>query len=566
MKQRSDPLKGMAIERLETQVADWEENELEEFLSLHPESKEEFETFSGLPLKRVYTALEASETPLEDIGLPGQYPFTRGPYPTMYRARPWTIRQVAGYGNPADTNARYKYLIEAGQTGISTDFDMPTLMGYDSDHPMALGEVGREGVAIDTIDDMEALFDGIDMTKISASLTINPTAWIIYAMYVALAERRGYDLDRIAGTIQADILKEYIAQKEWIFPVRPAVRLVRDTIIYSAEHTKRFNPISISGYHISEAGATSLQEAAFTMAITIAYAEEVTKAGLEIDLFAPRLSFFYICQADFFEEIAKFRALRRVYAKLMKERFGAAKPESMRLRFHTQTAAMTLTRPQYKVNLMRTALQALAGVLGGCQSMHTNGLDEAFTIPTAEAMKLAIRTQQVIAEETNVTSVVDPLGGSYFVESLTTQMETEIFKLLDEIDAVGGAIAAVENGWFQRQIADSAYDYALKKARGERTQIGVNKYVEEEEKLDVDTHPYDEETERRQLERLRRARDARDDAEIRRLMGELEAVARDESRNILPITLELVKARATLGEICETLRGVWGTYRETPVI
>ncbi|MCZ6722217.1 MAG: methylmalonyl-CoA mutase family protein [Proteobacteria bacterium] len=566
MKQRSDPLKGMAIEQLETQVADWEENELEEFLSLHPESKEEFETFSGLPLKRVYTALEASETPLEDIGLPGQYPFTRGPYPTMYRARPWTIRQVAGYGNPADTNARYKYLIEAGQTGISTDFDMPTLMGYDSDHPMALGEVGREGVAIDTIDDMEALFDGIDMTKISASLTINPTAWIIYAMYVALAERRGYDLDRIAGTIQADILKEYIAQKEWIFPVRPAVRLVRDTIIYSAEHTKRFNPISISGYHISEAGATSLQEAAFTMAITIAYAEEVTKAGLEIDVFAPRLSFFYICQADFFEEIAKFRALRRVYAKLMKERFGAAKPESMRLRFHTQTAAMTLTRPQYKVNLMRTALQALAGVLGGCQSMHTNGLDEAFTIPTAEAMKLAIRTQQVIAEETNVTSVVDPLGGSYFVESLTTQMETEIFKLLDEIDAVGGAIAAVENGWFQRQIADSAYDYALKKARGERTQIGVNKYVEEEEKLDVDTHPYDEETERRQLERLRRARDARDDAEIRRLMGELEAVARDESRNILPITLELVKARATLGEICETLRGVWGTYRETPVI
>jgi methylmalonyl-CoA mutase N-terminal domain/subunit len=556
----------MATEQLETQIADWEENELGAFLSRHPESKEEFETFSGLPLKRVYTALDASKTPLEDIGLPGQYPFTRGPYPTMYRARPWTIRQVAGYGNPADTNARYKYLIEAGQTGISTDFDMPTLMGYDSDHPMALGEVGREGVAIDTIDDMEALFDGIDMTKISASLTINPTAWIIYAMYVAVAERRGYDLDQIAGTIQADILKEYIAQKEWIFPVRPAVRLVRDTIIYSAEHTKRFNPISISGYHISEAGATSLQEAAFTMAITIAYAEEVTKAGLEIDTFAPRLSFFYICQGDFFEEIAKFRALRRVYAKLMKERFGAAKPESMRLRFHTQTAAMTLTRPQYKVNLMRTALQALAAVLGGCQSMHTNGLDEAFTIPTEEAMKLAIRTQQVIAEETNVTSVVDPLGGSYFVESLTTQMEAEIFKLLEEIDAVGGAVAAVENGWFQRQIADSAYDYALKKARGERTQIGVNKYVEEEEKLDVDTHPYDEETECRQLERLGRARDARDDAEIRRLMGELEAVARDESRNILPITLELVKARATLGEICETLKGVWGTYRETPVI
>ena len=566
MKQRNDPLQGMVIEKLESQLSDWEENELKDFLDRRPESQDEFRTYSGLPLKRLYTALDLAETPLEDVGLPGQYPFTRGPYPTMYRGRPWTIRQVAGFGNAADTNRRYKYLIEAGQTGISTDFDMPTLMGYDSDHPLALGEVGREGVAIDTLDDMEALFDGIDMTRISASLTINPTAWIIYAMYVAVAEKRGYDLNRIAGTIQADILKEYIAQKEWMFPVRPAVRLVRDTIVYSAQHTKRFNPISISGYHISEAGANAVQEAAFTMANTICYVEEAVRAGVDVDEFAPRLSFFYVCQADFFEEIAKFRALRRVYAKIMKERFGAKQPESMRLRFHTQTAAMTLTRPQYKVNLMRTALQALAAVLGGCQSMHTNGLDEAFTIPTEEAMKLAIRTQQVIREETNVTSVVDPLGGSYFVESLTTEMEQAILKVLDQVDEMGGAIVAVENGWFQRQIADAAYDYELKKSNGERTVIGVNKYVEDEEKVDIDTHPYDEETLARQLERLRRARQTRDGEKVQCLRDELKEVARDENKNILPITLELVKARATLGEICDSLREVWGIYREKPVV
>ena len=566
MTERSQALEGMALEQLETQLAEWENHEVATSLSRRPELREEFRTESGLPLKRVYTALDLADTPAEDIGLPGQYPYTRGPHPTMYRARPWTIRQVSGFGNPADTNRRYKYLIAAGQTGISTDFDMPTLMGYDSDHPMSLGEIGREGVAIDTIDDMEALFDGIDLNEISVSLTINPTAFIIYAMFVSVVKKRGYDLNRIAGTIQADILKEYIAQKEWIFPIRPSVRLVRDTIIYSAKHTKRFNPISISGYHISEAGANAVQEAAFTMAIMIAYVEEVVKAGLPVDEFAPRLSFFYVCQADFFEEIAKFRALRRVYAKLMKKRFGATKAESVRLRIHVQTAAMTLTKPQHTVNLMRTAVQALAGVLGGTQSMHTNGLDEAFTIPSEKAMKLAIRTQQVIAEETNVTSVVDPLGGSYFVESLTTQMEKEIFRILDQVDEMGGAIKAVEDNWFQRLCADSAYDYEMRKANGEKTVIGVNKYVEEEEVVDIETHPYDEDTAARQLERLRQTKEDRDSERVGRLLDELKSVAQDDSTNIIPITVELVQARATLGEICDALRDVWGTHRENPVI
>ncbi|MBI3007073.1 MAG: methylmalonyl-CoA mutase [candidate division NC10 bacterium] len=528
----------MAVEQFEKVFSEWEANELASFLSRQPENKGKYETASGIPLKRIYTGLDAAQAPIEDIGLPGQYPFTRGPYPTMYRGQLWTKRQIAGYGTGADTNARFKYLISQGQTGLSTDFDMPTLMGYDSDHPMSHGEVGREGVAVDTLEDMEALFEGIDLTQISVSMTINPSAWILLAMYVALAQKRGDDLNRLSGTIQNDILKEYIAQKEWIYPVRPSIRLVRDTILYATRHMKRYNPVNISGYHMSEAGATALQEAAFTLANTIAYVEEVVKAGAHVDDFAPRLSFFFVCQADFFEEVAKFRAARRVYAKIMRERFGAERPESMRMRFHCQTAAATLTRPQYKVNLIRTAYQALAAVLGGAQSLHTNGLDEAFAIPTEEAMKLALRTQQVVADETNVTSVIDPLGGSYFVESLTTEMERRIFEILEKVDAMGGTIKAIENGWFQKEIADSAYDFALRKASGERPVIGVNRYVEEEETAGIETHPYDPETEHRQIENLRRVRRER----------------------------ELVKAKASMGEIVETLKGVWGTYRETPVI
>ena len=559
-------LDASTLERLTRTLTEWEQKELASFLAHQPETKEHYHTASRLPLKRVYTALDTNETPLEDIGLPGRYPFTRGPYPTMYRGRLWTMRQIAGFGTGADTNQRFKYLISQGQTGLSVDFDMPTLMGYDSDHAMSVGEVGREGVAIDVLDDMEALFNGIDLTEISVSMTINPSAWILFAMYIALAQSRGYDLHQLSGTIQNDILKEYIAQKEWVFPVRPSVRIVRDCITYGAENMRRYNPVNISGYHISEAGATAVQEAAFTMANAIAYVEEVVKAGVDVDAFAPRLSYYFVSQADFFEEIAKFRAVRRVYAKIMKKRFGATKPESMRLRFHSQTAAATLTKPQYTVNVVRTAFQALAAVLGGAQSLHTNGLDEAFAIPTEEAMTLALRTQQVIADESNVASVIDPLGGSYYVESLTAQMEQEIFKILEQVEAMGGTLKAIEDGWFQKEIADSAYEFARRKASGERVVIGVNKYVEPDEKLEVDVHPYDPATERRQIENLQRVRQARDQQRVTALLEQLKQVARDESANIMPITIELMQARATMGDIIETLKTVWGTYRETPVI
>ncbi|MFQ6022616.1 MAG: methylmalonyl-CoA mutase family protein [Acidiferrobacterales bacterium] len=566
MSQQRNGIDASTLAQLKQTVTNWERTELASFLERQPESQDNYRTASGLALKRVYTALDSAETPPEDIGLPGRYPFSRGPYPTMYRGRLWTMRQIAGFGTGADTNQRFKYLIAQGQTGLSVDFDMPTLMGYDSDHPMSLGEVGREGVAIDVLDDMEALLDGIDLTKISVSMTINPSAWILFAMYIALAQSRGDDLHKLSGTIQNDILKEYIAQKEWVFPVQPSVRIVRDTITYAAKHMRRYNPVNISGYHISEAGATAVQEAAFTLANAIAYIDEVVEAGVDVDEFAPRLSFFFVSQADFFEEIAKFRAVRRVYAKIMRERFGAAKPESMRLRFHAQTAAATLTKPQHKVNLIRTAYQALSAILGGAQSLHTNGLDEAFTIPTEEAMKLSLRTQQVIADETNITSVIDPLGGSYYVETLTTQMEKEILSILDKVDAMGGTLKGIEDGWFQKEIADSAYDFAQRKANGERPVIGVNKYVEPDEKIDIEIHPHDPATEQRQVENLKWIKRERDNERVRRLLEELKAVAGNESANIMPVTIELVKARASMGDIIETLKGIWGTYRETPVI
>ncbi len=559
-----DTVHGLSVEELRAQLRDWEENEVAAFLERQPERKEQFFTQGDVPVKRVYTAADAAETPLEDIGLPGRYPYTRGPYPTMYRGRTWTMRQIAGFGTGEDTNRRFKYLIEHGQTGLSTDFDMPTLMGYDSDHPMSEGEVGREGVAIDTLADMEALLADIDLEKISVSLTINPTAWILLAMYVALAEKRGFDLDKISGTVQADILKEYMAQKEYIYPIAPSVRIVRDIIAYAAQNLKRYNPINISGYHISEAGASPLHEAAFTLANLIVYVEELRKLGLHVDDFAPRLAFFFVSQADLFEEVAKFRALRRCYAKIMKERFGAQRPESMRLRFHCQTAAATLTKPQYMVNVVRTAMQALSAVLGGAQSLHTNGYDEAFAIPTEDAMRLALRTQQVIADETNVTSVVDPLGGSYYVESLTTEYEKRIFAILEEIEERGGTIRLIEEGWFQKHIADFAYETALRKQSGEKPVIGVNRYrMETREQIEV--HPYDPTTAERQIARTRRVREERDEAKVQALLDRLVAVAQDERENIMPVTIELVKNGATMGDIVEKLKTVWGTYRETPV-
>ncbi|MBM3801586.1 MAG: methylmalonyl-CoA mutase [Acidimicrobiia bacterium] len=553
------------VEKAKSMRAEWEAGELHRFLQRQPESGSHDHSGSGLPLKRVYTPEHVADTSFADIGFPGVYPFLRGPYPTMYRGREWTMRQIAGYGTGADTNDRLRYLIAQGQTGISIDFDMPTLMGYDSDDPRSLGEVGREGVAVDTIEDLEALFEGIDLEAISVSMTINPTAWILLAMYVALAESRGDDLNKLSGTVQADILKEYIAQKEWIYPIRPSMRLVRDIIVYCAQNLKRYNPINISGYHISEAGANSVQEVAFTIANGIAYVDEVCRAGLPIDSFAPRLAFYFVAQADFFEEIAKFRAARRIWAKIMRDRFGAQKPESMRLRFHCQTAAMTLTKAQPLNNIVRTALQALSAVLGGAQSLHTNGLDEAYAIPSEEAMKVALRTQQIIASETGVTSVIDPLGGSYYVEALTNQIEAAVFEILAKVEAMGGTVKAIEDGYFQLEIANSAYEFARRKTTGERTVIGVNRFVEEAGSAPLQIHQVHAEVEQRQVERVRRVRAQRDNARVAALLDRLEREAQDASTNLMPVTIELVKARASMGEIVQRLRKVFGSYVEHPV-
>ncbi|MGV9854344.1 methylmalonyl-CoA mutase family protein [Streptomyces sp. NPDC003442] len=546
------------------ELAGWEGRELAAFTTRRPESKERYLSGSGLPVKRVYTPADLPED-WSDIGLPGRYPYTRGPYPTMYRGRTWTMRQIAGFGQAEETNERFRYLIAQGQTGLSVDFDMPTLMGLDSDDAMSLGEVGREGVAIDVLPDMEALFDGIDLENISVSMTINPSAWILLAMYVAVAERRGYDLNKLSGTIQNDILKEYVAQKEWIFPVRPSMRIVRDTIVHCSREMARYNPVNISGYHISEAGANAQQEIAFTMAITKAYVEDVVAAGVDVDSFAPRLSFFFVSQADLFEEVAKFRAVRRYYARMMRERFGAEDPQSMRLRFHAQTAAATLTKPQPMNNVIRTALQALSAVLGGAQSLHTNGLDEAYTIPSEQAMKTALRTQQILADETGVPHVIDPLGGSYYVENLTGELERGIDDYLEKIEALGGVVAAIEQGFFQREISDTAYEFARRKAAGDRPVIGVNKYVDETDSEKIETHQLDPASEARQIARLRRIRQDRDPRRAAAALDRLLAVAKDGDANLMPATIEAVKAHLSMGEITGALREVFGTYTETPV-
>ena len=553
------------VKDLKTEVADWENNEVKSFLAKQKERKDQFFTSGGFPVKRTYTRLDIEDIPEEDIGLPGKFPFTRGPYPTMYRSRTWTMRQIAGFGTGEDTNKRFKYLIQQGQTGLSVDFDMPTLMGYDSDHPMSEGEVGREGVAIDTVADMEALFADIDLEKISVSLTINPSAWILLAMYVVLAQKRGYDLNKLSGTIQADILKEYQAQKEYCFPIDPSVRIVRDCITYCAKNMKRYNPINISGYHISEAGSSPLHEVAFPLCNLITYVDEVRKTGMGVDEFAPRLAFFFVCQTDFFEEIAKFRSVRRAYAKIMRDRFGAKNPESMRLRFHCQTAAASLTRPQYKINVIRTAFQAMSAVLGGAQSLHTNGMDEAFAIPTEEAMRIALRTQQIVADETGVPQVVDPLGGSYYLERLTADYEKKIFEVIDEVDRLGGTIKLIKEGWFQKHIADYAYDTAVRKANGQKPVIGVNSYVEKDEKFDVELHPHDPTSEKRQIDRLKRIRRERDNKKVDALLDKLVRVAKEPTENIMPVTIELVREGASMGDIIERLKKVWGTYRENPV-
>jgi methylmalonyl-CoA mutase cobalamin-binding domain/chain len=552
------------IEAVKTQLEDWEHNELAQFIQRQPESKDRYLSGSGLAVKRVYTPADLPES-WNEIGLPGRYPYTRGPYPTMYRGRTWTMRQIAGFGQAEETNKRFQYLIAQGQTGLSVDFDMPTLMGLDSDDPMSLGEVGREGVAVDVLPDMEALFDGINLEDISVSMTINPSAWIVLAMYIAVAQQRGHDLNKLSGTIQNDILKEYVAQKEWLFPVQPSMRIVRDTIVYCSENMARYNPVNISGYHISEAGANALQEIAFTMAITRAYVDDVVAAGVDVDSFAARLSFFFVSQADLFEEVAKFRAVRRYYAKMMRNRFGAKNPQSMRLRFHAQTAAATLTKPQPMNNIIRTTLQALSAVLGGAQSLHTNGLDEAYTIPSEQAMKVALRTQQILADETGIPAVIDPLGGSYYVENLTNELERGIEDYFTRIDEMGGVVAAIEQGFFQREISDTAYDFARRKASGDRPVVGVNKYVDDGATEKIETHKLDPESEARQISRLKQVRESRDPVRAEAAMQRLRTVAQDHDANLMPATIEAVKAHLSMGEITRSLGEVFGSYTETPV-
>ncbi len=554
-------------EAIQQEHADWASRELADSLTLLPERRPQFHTLSGLPVERLYGPQDVHDLDyLNDIGFPGRYPYTRGPYPTMYRARPWTMRQIAGYGTGKDTNARLKFLIAQGQTGISIDFDMPTLMGYDSDDPRARGEVGTEGVAVDTLDDLEDILEDIDIGSISVSMTINPTAWILFAMYVALAERRRVPQEKLSGTVQADILKEYIAQKEWVYPIPAGMRLVRDLIIYSVKHLPRYNPINVSGYHIREAGATAIQEAAFTIANGIAYVEEVRKKGLHVDEFAPRLAFYFIAERDFFEEIAKFRAARRVWAKVMRERFGTRKPESMRMRFHCQTAGSSLTAKEPLNNIARTALQALSAVLGGCQSLHTNGMDEALAIPSEPAMKVALRTQQIIVEETGAADTIDPLAGGYFTECLTERIEEGIWQYLQRIDELGGAVAAAEQNFFQLEIADSAYRYLQQRERGELTVVGVNKYADplRTGEIPIELHRVDPHAEQRQKQRLARVKERRDSLEVERRLKELVAAARTDN-NLIPPTIEAVKASCTLGEIVNALRAVFGTYVETPV-
>lgn len=552
------------IAHIAAEVDAWEHDQVASFVQRQPEAQDTYSSASGLPLKRTYTAADVTST-FEDIGLPGRYPYTRGPYPTMYRGRPWTMRQIAGFGQAEETNARFRYLIAQGQTGLSVDFDMPTLMGLDSDDAMSLGEVGREGVAVDVLADMEALFDGIDLEQISVSMTINPSAWILLAMYVVVAQDRRLDLNKLSGTVQNDILKEYIAQKEWIFPIRPSVRIVRDTVQYAAEHLARYNPLNISGYHISEAGSSAVQEVAFTMAVTREYVDQIVAAGTPVDAFASRLSFFFVSQADFFEEIAKFRAVRRFYARMMTERYGAQRAESGRLRFHAQTAAATLTRPQPLNNIVRTTLQALSAVLGGAQSLHTNGLDEAYTIPSESAMKVALRTQQIIADETGIPAVVDPIGGSYYVEHLTDEIDKKIQEVLDHVDELGGVIPAIEQGYFQREIADTAYDFALRKGRGDRPVIGVNKYVDAEAGQKIEVHQLDPESEARQITRLKQTKSDRDPDVAAAALDELVAVAKDPDANLMPATITAVRAHLSMGEITGALRDVFGSYRENPV-
>jgi methylmalonyl-CoA mutase, N-terminal domain len=535
----------------------------DEVYARKPEREALFETISGHQIEPLYTDEDLADWDAErELGYPGEHPFTRGVYPSMYRGRLWTMRQFAGFGTAEETNARFRYLLDHGQHGLSTAFDMPTLMGLDSDHARSLGEVGVEGVAVDTVDDMETLFAGIPLDEVTVSMTINAPAAILLAFYVVAAEEKGIPPERLGGTIQTDILKEYIAQKEWCFPIDPAMRLVTDMIEWSTERMPRWHPISISGYHIREAGSTAQQELAFTLKDGFTYVEQALERGLDVDAFAPRLSFFFNAHIDFFEEIAKYRAARRIWARELRDTYGAKRPESMRMRFHTQTAGVSLTAQQPLNNIIRTTIEALAGVLGGTQSLHTNSYDEALALPTEEAVRIALRTQQVIAHESGVTNTVDPLGGSYFVERLTDEMEAAAYEYFARIDELGGMVDAVKRGFPQREIADAAFRYQQEVDSKQRIVVGVNEYRHAEDE-DIPILRIDPELERKQAGRLEATRSQRDGGAVERALADLKDAAASD-RNLMEPILAATRVRASEGEMVATMQDVFGTYAEHP--
>jgi methylmalonyl-CoA mutase N-terminal domain/subunit len=545
------------------QERSWEENTLRPTLEKSPERQTEFTTISGYPIRRLYTPADIPGWDANrDLGFPGEPPYTRGIHSTMHRGRLWTMRQFAGFGTAEDTNQRFRYLLAQGQTGLSTAFDLPTLMGYDSDHPLSEGEVGKCGVAISSLADMEVLFDKIPLANVTTSMTINSPAAVIWAMYLAVAEKQGADWKKLSGTLQNDILKEYIAQKEYIYPPEPSMRLVIDTFEFGVKNTPKFNPISISGYHIREAGSTAIQELAFTLRDGMEYVEYGMRRGLDVDQFVPQLSFFFNAHNDFFEEIAKYRAARRIWHKAMVERYGAKNPRTWALRFHTQTAGCSLTAQQPYNNVVRTAIQAMAAVLGGTQSLHTNSLDEAWALPTEFAATIALRTQQIIAHETGVTNTVDPLGGSYFVETLTNDVERGAWDYIEKIDAMGGMVPAIERSYPQREIAEASYKYQVAVDKKEKIIVGVNDYVAQEKPLDI--LQIDESVARRQAERLSKLRADRSKAEVDRRLNALRKAAEGKD-NLMPLLFDSVKAYATVGEVCDTLREVFGTYEEVAI-
>jgi methylmalonyl-CoA mutase N-terminal domain/subunit len=556
------------LDAIRSARAEWEEETRDPVLDRFGERKDRFATVSNHEVDDLYTPVDVGEMDYEaELGFPGEFPFTRGPYATMYRGRTWTMRQFAGFGTATETNERFHYLIEHGQTGLSTAFDMPSLMGKDSDDPLSDGEVGKEGVAVDTLRDMEVLFDGIDIAEVTTSFTINPSAPVVFAMYVALADNRGVPREQLDGTFQNDMLKEFIAQKEWVVPPEPSLKLVTDTVEFAAAETPKISPISVSGYHIREAGSTAIQELAFTLADGFAYVEDAVDRGLAVDEFAPQLSFFFNSHNSLFEEVAKFRAGRRIYARVMDEWYDASEPASKRMKFHTQTAGQSLTAQQPLNNVVRVTIQALAGVLGGTQSLHTNSYDEALALPSEESVRVALRTQQIIAEESGAADAIDPLGGSFFVETLTNEIETETMAYLEEIREMGdgsvrdGVLEGIEQGYFHREIGDASYEYQERVEAGEETVVGVNKYTMEE-----DTRPdvmhVSEEVQERQLERLARVKEERDDEAVAAALDDLRAAV-DAGENVMPVLVDAVKAYATMGEIMSVFEAAYGRYTET---